>query len=235
MGLNANTAGPARAQQPVLKPKQYPARVVAIVDLGLQPQKPFKGVPKPNINKMRLTYELSSQFMPDEDGNDDLTKPMWMSETIPLHNIATKNATSTLRMQAIDADGVTGNDFIQLAGMPCQVGVVNNEKDGTTYNNIGAVGGPIDVEGYVQPELVNPVQVFVLDAPDMEQFNAFPGWLQDEIKANLEYSGSPLQKALGEETVLIKSDEAPAKPSAPKAPAAPAQPAEASEQSCMPD
>ncbi|MOA43842.1 hypothetical protein D3C78_1660410 [compost metagenome] len=46
------------------------------------------------------------------------------------------------------------------------------------------------------PELVNPVKVFVLDEPDMEVFLSLPQWLQDKIKGNLEFNGSPLQKAL---------------------------------------
>ena len=38
--------------------------------------------------------------------------------------------------------------------------------------------------------------MFTLDEPDMDVFSALPEWLQERIKSNLEFKGSPLDKIL---------------------------------------
>jgi len=228
MGLNASkapSAGGDRVEQEALKPDLYPARVVQVIDFGLQPQRAYKGKEKPPINMINLTYELSEEFMKDEEGVDQEDKPRWLGETIPFHNIKAEKAKSTRRMKAIDAAGTTGNEFTERITMPCQVAVVNNEKDGHIYNNIGDVSGPVNLKGYVQPELVNDPKVFVLAEPDLEIFESLPDWMQDMIKANLEYNGSKLQALLGEEAKPepepAKAAEPPAPPSPPKPPSPP--------------
>ena len=47
------------------------------------------------------------------------------------------------------------------------------------------------------PALVNPTKVFDIDEPDMEVFNSLPEWIQEKMKNNLNFSGSPLEAALG--------------------------------------
>ena len=47
------------------------------------------------------------------------------------------------------------------------------------------------------PELKNPPKVFDLDNPDKAVFEAFPEWIREKIKSNLNFAGSPLQKLVG--------------------------------------
>ena len=72
MAINASKVKTAsnRIEQPNLEPGPYPARLVQIIDLGLQPQRPYKGVEKPPAHELMVTYELSDAFMIDKDGND---------------------------------------------------------------------------------------------------------------------------------------------------------------------
>ena len=46
--------------------------------------------------------------------------------------------------------------------------------------------------------------MFDLDNPDLEVFNAFPEWIRDKIKGNLNYEGSKLQKLLGGSAATVK-------------------------------
>jgi len=227
MGLNAGTApsaGGDRVDQEALKPDLYPARVVQVIDLGLQAREPFKGKPKDPMRMMNLTYELSEEFMKDEDGADVLDKPRWIGETLPLYNIKADRAKSTRRMQSIDPAGTTGNEFTALVEMPCQVAIVNNKKGDKIYNNVGDVSGPVNLKGYVQPDLVNKPKVFLVDEPDMDVFNDLPEWIQDKIKDNLEYNGSVLQGLLGEKAQPEKDGEKVAEPPKPPAPKSPSPP-----------
>ena len=201
MALNASkvAGGPSadRIRQENLEPGNYPARVVQIIDFGLQPQRPFKGEDKPPAQEIGLTYELLDEFMKDEEGNDIEDKPRWISESFPLRNLKADLAKSTKRYQALDATNQFGGDFSQLLEVPCMVTVVNNTSGDKTYDNVGNVGPMRPRDAANAPELVNPSKFFDLDAPNMEVFTSFPQWIQDKIKGNLNYKGSLLEKALG--------------------------------------
>lgn len=204
MSLNAKNVpigGGNGKKQPVLDIGTYPARVVRIIDLGLQNQRPFKGQEKPPAHEIMLTYELLDAFMVDDEGNELEDKPRWISETFPLHNLSAELAKSTKRYMALDPNMDFDGDFTKLIGCPCNVTVVHGQGKGKNlgkvYENIGSVTGMRDKDAKRAPELVNEGLFFTLDEPDMETFGKFPQWLQEKIKTNLEFPGSPLEAALG--------------------------------------
>ena len=201
MTLNAKKIqGPnskERVQQANLEPDVYRARLVQVLDLGLQPQRPYQGKDKPPVNEIMLTYELTDEFMKDEEGNDVEDKPRWISETLPFYGLFADKAKSTQRYNAFDPDETYGGDFAQLIGLPVNVTVVNNAVGDKVYDNVANVAAMSAKKAATCPELVNPAKVFDLDNPDMEVFNALPEWLRDKIKSNLNYQGSPLQQKLG--------------------------------------
>lgn len=199
MALNASkvkTGNKDRVEQEPLDQGNYPARLVQILDLGIQEQRPYKGEAKAPCHEIMLTYEFLDEFCKDKDGEDLEDKPRWLSETIPFRSLQADLAKSTKRYRALDPEEVHGGDFTELGGTPCNITIVNNESNGKVYNNVGNVSTMRPKDAQKAPELVNPVKVFVLDEPDMEVFLSLPQWLQDKIKGNLEFNGSPLQKAL---------------------------------------
>lgn len=189
-----------------IEPDVYPARVVQIIDFGLQPQKPYQGQEKKPVNEIGLTYELVTEFMKDEEGNDIEDKPRWISETLPFYGLFADKAKSTKRYNVLDPDGVHDGDFAKLIDIPCNVTVVNNKSGDKVYDNVGNVATMSPKKAMQCPELKNKPKVFDLDAPDMEVFNAFPKWIQDKLKSNLNYQGSPLQKALEGKVQQPKAD-----------------------------
>lgn len=194
--LPSKSFGP---KQEPLKAGNYPARVVQVIDLGLQEQRPFKGEIKPPAYEVMMTYEFSTEFMKDENGNELEDKPRWISERFPIHSLKADKAKSTKRYLALDPDEVFDGDFSLLLGSPCTVTVVNNVKPQNpeiVYNNVGNVTPPMAIRGFVQPELVNDPVAFDLSDPDVEVFKAFPSWIQDLIKSNLEFRGSLLDRRL---------------------------------------
>ena len=84
MTLKANEVPSNGTRQEPIEPGSYPARLVQVIDLGLQPQE-YLGEEKAPKIEITTTYELSDEFMKDEEGNDIEDKPRWVSETFPLN------------------------------------------------------------------------------------------------------------------------------------------------------
>ena len=197
-----------KAQEP-LEPGTYSARVVQIIDMGLQPQREWMGKAKPPAQVINITYELSDEFMKDEDGNDIEDKPRWISEMITLRSLSSDKATSTLRYKVFDPDNVFGGDFSLCIGVPVMITIANNQKDGRIYNNISAVGQMRERDVKRCPPLVNKGVFFDLDDPDVNVFNSFPQFIKDRITKNLNYNGSVLQKRLSEAPSKEEEEQAP--------------------------
>lgn len=206
MGLNAKKTGgnSNRVEQDAIEPDVYTAYLVQLIDLGLQPQRAFQGKDKPPAQEIMLTYELSECFMVDEDGKEQEDKPRWVSETLPFYGLFADKAKSTQRYLAFDPKEEFDGDFSRAVGMPCNVTIVNNVKDGKTYTNIGNVAGISAKKAAAMEDLKNPTKVFDLDEPDLETFNKLPEWIQKKITSNLNYAGSPLE-------ALLKGGKAPEK------------------------
>lgn len=182
-----------------LDPGTYPARVTQIISLGLQKQNPYKGEEKPPRHELYLTYELLDEFLKDEDGEDIEDKPRWLSESFTMNSLDSDLAKSTKRYLALDPDLKYDGDWSKLTGAPCMVTLVQaqskKDKD-VIYNNISSVQTMRAKEAAKAPDLKNEPKVFDIDDPDVEVFLSFPTWLQDRIKANLEFGGSVLESAL---------------------------------------
>ena len=190
---------------PLLEPDNFPARVVQILDLG--PRVNFFDKDKIN-HEIMLTYELTTEFMQDSDGNNDEEKPLWLSEVINMvdlpDNMTTKEvyadpykskAKLVQRFKAMDAKGVLDFDLAALSTAPCILTVIQRKKqDGSLKNDIGGVTGIM--KGMAVAELVNPPKVFSLDEPDLTILGSLPDWLKEKITTNLEFKGSPLDIAI---------------------------------------
>ena len=192
MALNArkvkNNSGP---KAPLIDEGAYPSRLQGVVDCGLQPQE-FKGEAKSPKNEIWTTYELSDEFMPDEEGNPNEEKPRWFSEFIPLNNLDSDLARSTKRYYALDPNEEEEGDWAELLERPVIVTIVTKGE----YNNIGGTSAMRPKEAAKLPALVNPSRVFSMDDPDLEVFLTLPNFVQDKIKGGLEFEGSKLDELL---------------------------------------
>lgn len=213
MPLNLNnrpksTGGGERVQQELIEHGTYPARVVRILDLGLQPGMEWEGQQKPNAYKVDVTYELLDVFMKDKDGKEDEDKPRWLSEDFGVHHPSQDKAKSTKRVKAIDPNDEAGFDLAKLVGMPCMITVGSKVSKGKTYNRVLDVSPMRSKDAQKAEPLKNEPVVFMLDEPDLKIFESLPPFIQDKIKGNLEYKGSKLEKLLGGTTAQDEPEEA---------------------------
>lgn len=201
-----------RVDQPNIEAGGYPGRLVQLIDLGLQPQKPYQGQEKAPVQMVMFTYELVDCFMLDEEGNEIEDKPRWISETLPFLPLKSDKAKSTQRYKAFDPTEENEGDWAKYIGAPVTVTIINNPgKEGKVYDNIASLSPmrPRDVEKC--PPLKNPTKMFSLEDPDIEVFNSLPEWIRDKIKGNLNFKGSKLEKLLsgGGSKAPNKAKEAP--------------------------
>lgn len=199
MALNASkvksTGGP---RAPILDDGAYPARLIAVIDLGLQPQE-FKGESKPPKQEIQTIYESCDEFMPGEDGEPDESKPRWFWESFPLNHIKSERAKSTARYLALDPNLEYDGDWVEMIGRPVLIGLIKTKgRDGNEYNNIGGTSTMRAKEAAKLPELVNDPIVFDLSQPDVEVFLSLPERIQEKIKNSLEFEGSKLDKLLAD-------------------------------------
>ena len=209
MSLNANKVVSSEfKQQEALEVGTYAARVVQVLDLGVQAQRPYKGEEKPPVHEVMLTYELTEEFMKDDDGEDIEDKPRFISETFPFRSLQSDLAKSTKRYRALDPEEKFGGDFTLLIGSPCNVTVTQNEgKNGRIYNNISGISPMQSSKAKGLPELINEPKVFLMDSPDPEVFESLPEWIQEKMKSNINFEGSPLQATLSGKPITPKDEE----------------------------
>ena len=207
MGLKAVNSSSNSSDIPtqeVLEPGAYPARIVRIVDLGVQKRKPYKGKEKAPAPHILLTYEILDEFCLDEEGEELKDKPRWVTERFPLFGLGADGATSTKRYKAIDPKEEFGGDFSKLLGKPLLLTVVNNpgsgDNKGKVYNNVGGVSlmRKKDEEGAAP--LVNDSVLFDLDDPDKEVWDKLEDWLKDLIKGRIKDDDSSGDEAEEEST-----------------------------------
>ncbi len=199
-----------RVAQEELPIDNYPCRVAQVIDLGLHHKDVWDGVQnkfvkdmsKAPVNMLMLTYEFTTEFVKDEAGNELEDKPRWLSEEFPVYPLDSELATSTKRYAAFDPGAAKfGGDWGKIAGEPCSVSITH-KKSGKA--KVGNVAKPM--KGMVVPALKNPIKLFDLADPDLDVFNSLPEWLQDKIKSNLEFEGSPLQAILAGGVQKVKQD-----------------------------
>lgn len=207
-----------KKKQPTLEPGTYPGRFVGLIDLGLQPQRPYDGKPRPPSHQIQLTYELVDVFMLDEDDKELEDKPRWISETINFNALTADLATSTKRYKAFDPELACEGDFTRVLGTPVNITIAvdQDKKDKEKfYENVSSVTPMRQRDIDKCPPLKNDVRVFDLDSPDMKVFEQLPKWIQDKLTSNLNFNGSALEAALAGKAPEEKKEPKSKQPAAP--------------------
>lgn len=175
----------------------YPCHLVQLIGFGLQKQDPYEGKEKPPALEIYTTYEIADEFLLDEDGNEDKTKPRWISERLKLHSLDSSLAKSTIRYTALDPKIEFGGDWTQLIGVPAMVTIIQKKTGkGEMINKIGSVSSMRDKEAARLDGLVNEPIIFDPDEPDLKVYGSLPNWMKETIENALDFEGSVLEEAL---------------------------------------
>jgi hypothetical protein len=209
MGVNAAKVEKFTKRYDILDPGTYPARFILLADLGMQAQRPWGEKVKPPAQMIHCTYELTDEFMKDEDGQLDPEKPRWLSEAFALHHLGADRAKSTLRYRGLDPKNEHDGDWAQLLGTPCNLSIVINpgkgQNLGRNYENIIGVMPMREKDRDKLPPIVNTPRLFDLDEPTMDGFLALPEFVQRKIMGGIGFDESDFGRAV----VLTKGENPP--------------------------
>jgi len=178
--LNKMTSGKTKA--PRIDEGTYMARVVSIIDLGIQPQTDWQTGeatdPKP---RALFTWELPTETLEitnDEGETED--RPRWMSKEYTLSSYEMSNLHKLL--VALGKRDIV--DLRELLDIECMVTI------GSTVNgNAKIVAVVPSPKGMPIPELANEAKFFDFDEPSEELFKLQPNWIKEKIMDAENYSG----------------------------------------------
>jgi len=170
----------------VIEPDTYEARLVQIIDLGVQTQIDYQTKePKPSQNRAILTFEFPTERI-EVKGED---RPRWYSREYTLSSH--EKAGIMKVVAALDPKWDVDKPLSDLLGKPCQVCIEHTSGGKPKITNIVKVGKSMKVG-----ELENPATFFDFDDPNIDLFKTFPQWIQEKIKEAENYSGSTLETKL---------------------------------------
>ena len=206
MGFNVEKGTPQEDRE-FAQPKkgQRAARLVGLIDLGLQPQE-FKNEEKKPCKEFIPMYWLANDKYTTDDGEEKhMVRGPWPHKIYPGatrgHYFDFCNGIDPNGEVLVDGAG----DLTQLLGRPCLVNIVEDkkQKDGKEviyYNIKGVSEAP---EDYPIPELDIETFTFDTSAPTKEGFDRLSDRNQEAIKGSVGYDGSELQ-------AICEGDSAPA-------------------------
>lgn len=185
MSLSFDDAPKAGSDRKVAPAGTHAARLVQIIDLGIQDRPAFQGEAKKPCHQLHLTFELVDETA-EFDGEE---KPFWVSRVVN-YSAHEKSALMKYR-QAIDP---TAKDVTDLLDKPCMVEVVNKEHKGKTYANVVGVT-PAPKKLKVEP-LHGPTRVVEFEDGDIDAYNALPDFLKETMSKAHNWTDSPLGRAV---------------------------------------
>jgi len=148
------------------------ARCYRFIDLGTQ----FNEKWNTHQRKVQISWELPTELM--EDGRPFMVSAQYtasLSEKAYL-----RRDLESWRGRKFTDEERAGFELDTVLGAPCMLNVVHNTTDGTTYTNVqGIVAMP---KGMECPELVNKIEKFNIEDPDMELFDTFTDKMKEKIK-----------------------------------------------------
>ena len=174
----------------------YPARIVQIIDFGLQYETDWKTQEiktyddgNPMIkHKVWINFEFPEETI-EIDGE---VKPRWYGKeyTVSAHE---KSALHAL-LKAVDGKGVAtsnGRNVKGLLGLPAMVTIGSTS---TGKAKVSAVSGV--PKGLQVGSLANPEGFFDMDSEDVDAFEALPNWMKERIKSGIGFEDTKIAKAL---------------------------------------
>lgn len=174
----------------------YPARIVQIIDFGLQYETDWKTneVKTYDDGNPMIKHKVWINFeLPDEkieiDGEE---KPRWYGKeyTVSAHE---KSALYAL-LKAVDAKGDAtnkGRNVRGLLGLPAMVTIGSTSTGKAKISGVSAVPKGLQVGS-----LANDEGFFDLDSEDVDAFEALPNWMKERIKNGIGFEDTKIAKAL---------------------------------------
>lgn len=181
MALDLEKMHTSRAKTERIPEGTYPARVSAIIDLGIQDQTDWKtGEPTEPKARVLITWELPTETIEVEhnDGEVEMLPRLISKE----YTLSSYEASNLMKLVSVLKPGL--KSLVELLDIPCMLNV------GSTINgNAKVVSVVPSPKGMEVDALSKPATHFDFDAPNEELFLTLPTWVRIKIKEANNYSG----------------------------------------------
>jgi len=202
-----------RAEYVLPKEGARPARLMTIIDLGVQKRDPYKGEKKKPAPQVILGFDLVDDL--DSEG-----KPVRITTGYFPLNVTVDYKTKHLHeksklfsiVKALDPSNKKfKGDLSNLIGLPCIVNVklvkrTTNDGDPVTYANFDGCGPVPDIEGFKVSKSKNDPYVFDFDNPSAEAWLMLQERLKVKVREAVNYVDSNV-RPIDEAYLATMSDE----------------------------
>lgn len=190
MALKAQATGGKKTDFGRVEDGTHMARVVQIIDLGMQQQTDWKDQTprKWDDGKLMIKPEvfITFEFPTERIDIDGESKPRWLSKryTLSMHE---KSALTAL-IQAVDPAGAKSKsyDLTKLIDKPVMVTVGSTSNDNPKVTGVSGLPKGIKVD-----PLENEPKLFDMDSFDMEVYESLPAFIQEIIQGSESFKGFP--------------------------------------------
>lgn len=184
---------------PKLENGVYTAISSMLIDIGAQ-----KSTLDNNIRrKFMMVWNIVGEFV--EVNKENLPRVMSKEYTLSLNEKSNlRKDLQAWRGQAFTEEELQGFNLLTVMNKPCQLQIINEEKNGKTYNNISAI---MAMPKGMKVEPLEETTVFITNNEETwKNWEKIPKWIQDKVKKSEGYESSDLKKYVDEYEKLQKED-----------------------------
>ena len=176
---------------PKLENGVYTALSSMLIDLGFQ-----KSILDNNVRrKFMMVWTIVGEFI--EVNKEQLPRVMSKEYTLSLNEKSNlRKDLQAWRGQAFTEEELQGFDLLTVMNKPCQLQIINEEKNGKTYNNISAI---MAMPKGMTVEPLQETTVFITNNPETwGNWEKIPKWIKEKIKKSEGYETSELKQFVDE-------------------------------------
>lgn len=176
---------------PKLENGVYTAISSMLIDLGAQ-----KSAIDNNVRrKFIMVWNIVGEYI--EVNKEQLPRVMSKEYTLSLNEKSNlRKDLQAWRGQAFTEEELQGFDLLTVMNKPCQLQIINEEKNGKTYNNISAI---MAMPKGMTVELLKEVTIFITNNPETwNKWVNIPKWIKDKIKKAEGFEYSELKQFVDE-------------------------------------
>lgn len=176
---------------PKLENGVYTAISSMLIDIGMQ-----RSILDSNVRrKFIMVWNIVGEFI--EVNKEQLPRVMSKEYTLSLNEKSNlRKDLQAWRGQAFSEDELQGFDLLTVMNKPCQLQIINEEKNGKTYNNISAI---MAMPKGMQVESLDETTVFITnDQETWRNWEKIPNWIREKIKKSEKFEGTELAKYVEE-------------------------------------
>ncbi len=172
---------------PKLENGVYTAISSMLIDIGGQKSPIDNNVRR----KFMMVWNIVGEFI--EINNEQLPRVMSKEYTLSLNEKSNlRKDLQAWRGQAFTEEELNGFDLLTVMNKPCQLQIINEEKNGKTYNNISAI---MAMPKGMKVDPLDEVVIFITNNPETWiNWEKIPKWIKDKIKKMEGYDNSELKQ-----------------------------------------